>query len=1082
MAADFSRVRMNPLADLAGVELKQGGVLLDADFNEWVAVVDRRLRALASDVLGRGTASQTTPGAFKLNPVAGGFTIGRGRLYVDGLLAENHGKADPAQRDFDPLLAETVFKQDPGYAEQPWLQPPPALPTAGRHLVYLDVWQREVTFIEDPGLVETAVGVDTSSRLQTVWQVRALSDAAPASADCGSADADVPGWAALIAPSSGRLTSGTFNVTAAPDPCELPPTGGYTGLENQLYRVEIHDGGQPGAGASFKWSRDNGSVASHVTGYLSATQLVVNTLGRDDVLRLKVGDWVEVQDDRHEFAQVPGEMRQISDVDEALRKLTLKTPLPAAMLPASFPGSPRPQDHVRVRRWDQAKKVFRTGPAGTAVQVQDLDASSSTGVVQVPAAGTTLLLENGVTVAFGSVGSKGFKSGDWWVFAARTADASVELLDAAPPRGTHHHFTRLGFWDIDAGTISDCRGKWPPTGAAHDCGCTACVSAESHAAGTFTIQDAINQVRDAGGGTVCIGIGEFALRAPLVLAGVRSLRLHGQGPGTVLVAAGTALDIRLALALAVEDLAIVSVGQASAVSVRSALGLALQRLLIAVVGGDKVPGAAVALGGAALGVRISGCTLLAPVGIAGPEAVAAAEGSTNFLLAAALGVEDNLLWCTQRGLSLQGSVLHLLDTRVQGNEWLASRDTAVSLLGLGLAGSSARIVGNSLAVSGQGIQCALEGAAIEGNTLDASTSPAAAARVGTTGIDIVPGLGGKGIAECRIVGNSISGFTRAAVAVRVAVADLIVKLNQISACRNGVLVLDGGSGGAVSVENNHLRDIGGDANDTAAVLGIGLVRVATAAVAGNQLLRIGTVSAGSAPRVGVQALAVPRLRLHGNQVVALAPAGDYLGPAAGLLVAGPGIDLDVADNQVARDAVPSPDPARSLWIALAVGPAGAAASNLVIVGTAFGALHAAHASVVTLSGAGDALVIAGARAFVAAGVSAAAANIGVSGSVSVHGNSFAARSTDAAVTVRAPRECLFNDNRVDHLTSTGSAAVVLTTPLAIVSANRVRNNADISIRVDTAKTVAAVANITSGIIQVAGGPLPAPFDQLNLRG
>ena len=45
MTADFSRIRMNPLAAFAGVELQQGRVLLDADFNEQVAVVDRRLRA-----------------------------------------------------------------------------------------------------------------------------------------------------------------------------------------------------------------------------------------------------------------------------------------------------------------------------------------------------------------------------------------------------------------------------------------------------------------------------------------------------------------------------------------------------------------------------------------------------------------------------------------------------------------------------------------------------------------------------------------------------------------------------------------------------------------------------------------------------------------------------------------------------------------------------------------------------------------------------------------------------------------------------------------------------------------------------
>ena len=50
MGADLSRIRSNPLLDFAGVELKQGGVLLDADFNEFAAVVDRRLRAAASDI------------------------------------------------------------------------------------------------------------------------------------------------------------------------------------------------------------------------------------------------------------------------------------------------------------------------------------------------------------------------------------------------------------------------------------------------------------------------------------------------------------------------------------------------------------------------------------------------------------------------------------------------------------------------------------------------------------------------------------------------------------------------------------------------------------------------------------------------------------------------------------------------------------------------------------------------------------------------------------------------------------------------------------------------------------------------
>jgi hypothetical protein len=239
MATDFSRIRANPLLDYSGVQLKQGAVLLDADANELTAIVDRRLRALAGDVLGRATVGANTPDAFRITlgaTSAGAQTlnIGAGRMYVDGLLAENHGNADPAGRVFDDLMGEERFTAPVPYESQPYLPGAPALPTAGRHLVYLDVWNREVTQLENPGLVEPAVGVETGSRLQTVWQVRVLAEQAGGSATCASPDGDLPGWSDLIAPSTGRLTTGTYEVAAVDDPCELPPTGGYRGLENQL--------------------------------------------------------------------------------------------------------------------------------------------------------------------------------------------------------------------------------------------------------------------------------------------------------------------------------------------------------------------------------------------------------------------------------------------------------------------------------------------------------------------------------------------------------------------------------------------------------------------------------------------------------------------------------------------------------------------------------------------------------------------------------------------------------------------------------------------------------------------------------
>ena len=38
----------------------------------------------------------------------------------------------------------------------------------GVHLVYLDIWEREVDALNEPDLVDSALGVDTTTRVQTV--------------------------------------------------------------------------------------------------------------------------------------------------------------------------------------------------------------------------------------------------------------------------------------------------------------------------------------------------------------------------------------------------------------------------------------------------------------------------------------------------------------------------------------------------------------------------------------------------------------------------------------------------------------------------------------------------------------------------------------------------------------------------------------------------------------------------------------------------------------------------------------------------------------------------------------------------
>ena len=288
----------------------------------------------------------------------------------------------PVPYDQQPYLAESAAAADE---------------SGGPYLVYLDVWEREVTQFEAPDLVDKAVGVDSTTRLQTVWQVKTLGNDAGTGIDCSTDLTTLPDWTALTAPSAGRLrtATATFGTT---DPCLIPPAGGYTGLENQLYRVEIHDAGAPGK-ATFKWSRDNASVETRVDAFPDASTLIVESVGKDGVLRFNDGDWIEILDDWLELAGGPGELHRIvlgGGVDDATRTITLETPV----TPGRFNADPAAGRHTRIRRWDQKGQVLRTDTSPPSVYT-DLGSAASPGTIFVPDNGSvTLALESGIVVAF----------------------------------------------------------------------------------------------------------------------------------------------------------------------------------------------------------------------------------------------------------------------------------------------------------------------------------------------------------------------------------------------------------------------------------------------------------------------------------------------------------------------------------------------------------------------------------------------------------------------------------------------------------------------------------------------------------
>ena len=505
MGGDYSKYAFKADNLFSDVLMQQGKVQLDSDWNEQTAIQFRRKRAQTIDTIGRAVVPWETADGFLITPDGGsGLLIHPGRMYVDGLLAENRGRlvddsGNPFARVFDAKLDETRTNEPYSYANQPYRifdAGDEALP-ATPFLVYLDVWQREVTLLKAPDIVEKAVGFDTTTRMQTVWQVRTQGITASNDPQCPDALAE---WESLIAPSGARLTTDTVAVNTNPDPCLIPPGAGYRGLENRLYRVEVHQGGPLGT-ASFKWARHNGAVAT-VVSHIDGSELTVDQSQWDEFRRFEVGDWVEITDNKLEFAGLPGEMARVDDVDYSTNRITLTGVLSGDFPTSGIDHATDPMRRTRIRKWDQSGIVRDT----TGAQIINL-ASSSDGLIDIQPASVSVVLEDGITVSFDlDPGTGEFKSGDYWLFAARTVDASLELLDRAPPLGIHHHYARLAI--VSASGIEDCRIHWPPQ-FNDQCCCSVTVGDEVHSHGDYqSIQAALDSLPTTGG-KVCVLAGEY---------------------------------------------------------------------------------------------------------------------------------------------------------------------------------------------------------------------------------------------------------------------------------------------------------------------------------------------------------------------------------------------------------------------------------------------------------------------------------------------------------------------------------------------------------------------------------------------
>jgi hypothetical protein len=446
MKGDFSRDTYDRTKHFSRVLQQQGRVQLDADWNEQTAILIHYMRTLAADLIGPFAGPQGSSGFEITTPAINDFTIGKGRYYVDGILCENE-------------LA-TSYKE-----QKDFLRPLKKLEAGAESLVYLDVWERHITALEDDYIREKALvgGPDTATRTKVVWQVKTDDgkrnpfDSPPTKLTPDGVRSGWENWIERWQPKHlGCLKARVDRPEDSKDPCLTAPDAKYRGQENQLYRVEIHKDGMVGE-ATFKWSRDNGAVVSRVT--LSGAELVV-----EKPLGFDAGNWVELINDGQELRGERGTLVRLLKVEG--NRFTLES-TPVVSEPTTDKDWP-----TKVRRWDQRE----TG----SPELED-------GAVLIKESGKEhdgIELENGIQIQFmpAKTGeAHHYRTGDYWLIPARVATGDIEWpleldpegkpdLDLQrkvkpipqPPYGIRHHYAPLAILNKEGKVDADCRSKFDP--------------------------------------------------------------------------------------------------------------------------------------------------------------------------------------------------------------------------------------------------------------------------------------------------------------------------------------------------------------------------------------------------------------------------------------------------------------------------------------------------------------------------------------------------------------------------------------------------------------------------------------------
>jgi hypothetical protein len=350
------------------------------------------------------------------------FAIGKGRYYVEGIICENNTDKLNARNQEDLPDHSNLFKENQIVPQE-----------NGFYIVYLDVWQRHITALEDPTLLETALGgADTTTRTKNIWQAKTLKVDAT---DAQEALTEFEKWK-KNAYSTGKLRAKTKTINTNDN--EPTTEAGYSGDQNRLYRIEIHSNGTLGTTDTptakkpiFKWSRENATIAAKILKITSKQDetepnkktynIVIETEKKDTTHNFK-NQWIEVTNDYCELWNIPGQFLKINghEKDHQENQSTLETTITTTektLLDYITENEDNKINIPKIRRWNTPKNKRTTLNQTSNTTCPDNNAEYSTDKNEY------IDLEEGIQIKF-EAGN--YVAGDYWLIPTRTITKSIE--------------------------------------------------------------------------------------------------------------------------------------------------------------------------------------------------------------------------------------------------------------------------------------------------------------------------------------------------------------------------------------------------------------------------------------------------------------------------------------------------------------------------------------------------------------------------------------------------------------------------------------------------------------------------------